>query len=146
MANGVSRVKCDGAHHPRRWVASVADPEVDVADVTVWHNARCSKSRGALALLEERGVDVAVRRYLDDPPTRDELEDLLGKLGVDDPREVVRTGETVYREQGLSDADRDALLEAMVAHPILLERPVVVRGDRAVLGRPPERVLDLLDG
>lgn len=117
-----------------------------MTDVTVWHNARCSKSRGALALLEGRGVDVTVRRYLDDPPTRAELEALLAKLGVDDPREVVRTGEAVYREQGLRDADRDALLDAVVAHPILLERPVVVRGDRAVVGRPPERVLELLDG
>jgi arsenate reductase (glutaredoxin) len=115
-----------------------------MTDVEIWHNARCSKSRGALALLAERGAAVRERRYLDDPPTREELEAVLRRLGTDDPRALVRTGEAVYRELGLAGADRDALLDAMVAHPILLERPVVIAGDRAVVGRPPERVLELL--
>lgn len=114
--------------------------------VTVWHNPRCSKSRGALALLEERGAEITVRRYLDDPPSREELEELLDKLGTGDPRELVRTGEKAYREEGLRDADRGGLLDAMATHPILIERPVVIRGDRAVIGRPPERALELLDG
>lgn len=110
----------------------------------VWHNPRCSKSRGALALLAERGVEADVVRYLDDAPTRADLEDVLRKLDTDDPRAIVRTGEAVYRELGLADADRDALLDAMAANPILVERPIVVLGDRAVVGRPPEKVLDLL--
>jgi arsenate reductase len=110
----------------------------------VWHNPRCSKSRGALALLAEHGVEADVVRYLDEAPTRADLEDVLRKLGTDDPRAIVRTGESVYRELGLAGADRDALLDAMAAHPILVERPIVVLGDRAVVGRPPEKVLDLL--
>jgi arsenate reductase (glutaredoxin) len=112
---------------------------------TVWHNPRCSKSRGALTLLRERDVDVDERRYLDHPPTATELEELLEQLGVEDPRLIMRTREPAYRELGLGDADRDTLLAAIVDHPILLERPIVVRAGRAVVGRPPERVLELLD-
>ena len=114
--------------------------------VTIWHNPRCSKSRGAMAILAERGIDAGVVRYLDAAPSRPELEDVLRRLGTDDPRAIVRTGEGVYRELGLADADRDTLLDALAAHPILIERPIVVVGDRAVVARPPERVLDLLDG
>jgi arsenate reductase (glutaredoxin) len=112
---------------------------------TVWHNPRCSKSRGACGLLEERGVEVEVRRYLDEPPSREELERLLDLLDVDDPRRIVRTQEAVYRELGLADASRDRLIEAIVEHPILLERPIVVRGGRAVVARPPERLMELLE-
>ncbi len=112
-------------------------------EVTVWHNPRCSKSRSACGLLDEWGVDVEVRRYLDQPPTRPEVEELLGRLEVEDPRQVMRTKERLYRELGLDGADRDALLEAIVAHPILLERPIVVRGSRAVVARPPERIVEL---
>ncbi|MFC5951719.1 arsenate reductase (glutaredoxin) [Pseudonocardia lutea] len=112
--------------------------------VSIWHNPRCSKSRGALALLAERGVDPAVVRYLDDAPDRAALERVLAQLGTDDPRTIVRTGEKLYKELGLADADRDTLLDALAAHPILIERPIVVVGDRAVVGRPPEKVLDLL--
>jgi arsenate reductase len=110
----------------------------------VWHNPRCSKSRGALELLAERGIEPEVVRYLDVAPTRPELEDVLRKLGTDDPRAIVRTGEARYKELGLADADRDTLLDALAANPILIERPIVVLGDRAVVGRPPEKVLDLL--
>jgi arsenate reductase (glutaredoxin) len=119
--------------------------EVVVADVVVWHHVRCSKSRGALALVEERGLVAEQRRYLDDPPTVAEVERLLDLLRTDDPREITRTGERCYRELGLEDADRERLIAAIVEHPILLQRPIVVRGDRAVVGRPPERVLPLLD-
>ena len=84
-------------------------------------------------------------RYLDVAPSRAELEDVLRKLGTDDPRAIVRTGEARYKELGLADADRDTLLDALAANPILIERPIVVLGDRAVVGRPPEKVLDLLD-
>ena len=112
--------------------------------VVVWHNARCSKSRGACALLDERGVDAEVVRYLDTPPSREELERVLTLLGEDDPRAMMRTGEPAYRELGLANASRDELLEAMTRYPILIERPIVIRGDSAVIARPPERLLDLL--
>lgn len=114
--------------------------------VVVWHNARCSKSRGACSLLEEQGVDAEVVRYLDEPPSRAEIERVLALLGSDDPRTMMRTGEVVYRELGLASAGRDELLDAMVAHPILIERPIVIRGGAAVIARPPERVLELLAG
>jgi len=110
-----------------------------VDDIELWHNPRCSKSRAAHDLLGDRAT---TRRYLEDPPTRAELEAVLVKLGTDDPRLIVRTGEPAYA--GLEAADRDELIAAMVAHPELVERPIAIRGDRAVLGRPPERVLELL--
>ncbi|CAN5721298.1 arsenate reductase (glutaredoxin) [soil metagenome] len=113
--------------------------------VTLLHNPRCSKSRAARALLDEQGVAVTEVRYLDDAPDRAELERILGQLGLTDPRAMMRTGEAVYAELGLGDADAGALLDAMAAHPILIERPIAIRGDRAVIGRPPERVTDLLD-
>jgi len=83
-------------------------------------------------------------RYLDDAPSRAELERVMGLLGIDDPLAMMRTGEAAYKEEGLADASRDELLEAMVKHPILIERPIIIRGDRAVIGRPPERALELL--
>ncbi len=112
----------------------------------IWHNPRCSKSRAALELLTDRGVEPTVRRYLDDPPTRAELEAVLAALGTDDPLAITRTGEARFRELGLKGADRDTLLDALAANPILVERPIVRDGDRAALGRPPEQVLGLLDG
>ncbi len=107
-------------------------------------NPSCSKCRSALALLAERGVEPDVVRYLDEPPTRADLERLMALLGIDDPRLMMRTGEGVYEELELADASRDDLLEAVTQHPILLERPIFVVGDRAVVARPPERVLELL--
>jgi arsenate reductase (glutaredoxin) len=120
--------------------------ERSMAEVTVWHNPRCSKSRGACGLLEDRDLDVEVRRYLDEPPSRSELEDVLERLGFDDPRQMMRTGERVYEELSLASAGPDQLLDAMVEHPILIERPIVIRGDRAVIARPPERLAELLEG
>ena len=114
------------------------------SDVTLWHNARCSKSRGARALLDESGVDVGVREYLKDPPTRAELERLMAQLDIDDPRDMVRTGEDAYGQLGLAEAGRDELLDAIVANPILLQRPIVVRGEAAVIARPPDVVRNLL--
>ena len=113
--------------------------------IVLLHNPRCSKSRAARALLEERGVDFVERRYLDEPLSRDELESLQRLLGRP-PAEWVRKGEDAFGEAGLGGESADgAILDAMVAHPILIERPIAVRGQRAVVGRPPENVLDLLD-
>lgn len=110
----------------------------------VWHNPRCSKSRAVLLVLEEAGVTVTERRYLDEPPTRDELVVLLRRLGLL-ARDLVRRGEPPYADLGLAQADEAALIDAMVRHPILIERPIVVAGDRAVVGRPPERARELFD-
>ncbi|HMJ13300.1 MAG TPA: arsenate reductase (glutaredoxin) [Polyangiaceae bacterium] len=114
-------------------------------DVTIWHNPRCSKSRAALELLQNAGITPQVRLYLDAPPSTAELADVVHLLGGS-PRVCLRTGETAYTELGLADSSKsDAeLIEAMAKHPILIERPIVIAGDRAVLGRPPERVRDLL--
>lgn len=116
------------------------------AEIEVWFNPACSKCRGARDLLAERGVEASYVRYLDDAPTRQQLEAVLRQLGTDDPRAMMRTGEPVYQNLNLDQAGRDELLEAMTAHPILIERPIAIAGGRAVIGRPPERVLDLLDG
>jgi arsenate reductase len=112
--------------------------------VAVWFNPKCSKCRTVQGILTEKGIEADYVRYLEQAPTREQIEAVLIKLGTDDPRAIVRTGEAVYTELGLAVAGRDALLDAMVANPILIERPIVVRGDRAVVGRPPENVLDLL--
>ena len=112
-----------------------------MSEWTIWANDRCSKSRGAEQLLAERGIAVEKVRYLDTPPTRDELEAVLAKLGTDDPTVLLRKGEP--EAKGLRG--RDEVLDALVAHPHLIERPVVQRGDRAVVARPPERLLELLD-
>jgi arsenate reductase len=114
-------------------------------DVTVWFNPNCSKCRSARDILEGEDVACELVRYLDQAPSRDELVRVMALLGIDDPRKMMRTGESVYKELGLKEADADALLDAMAAHPILIERPIVIRGDRAVIGRPPERVHELLD-
>ena len=111
----------------------------------LWHNPRCSKSRSAKAILDERGVAYEERRYVDDPPTAEELDAVLVALGRE-PWDIARMGEPVAKDLGLRDwpHDRRRWVEAMVANPILIERPIVIRGDRAVVGRPPENVLDLL--
>ncbi|HEV7535000.1 MAG TPA: arsenate reductase (glutaredoxin) [Acidimicrobiia bacterium] len=112
--------------------------------LTVWFNPACSKCRTVQGILAERGVEADYVRYLDHAPDRAAIGAVLSRLGTDDPRSIMRTGEALYKELGLAGADREALLDAMVAHPILIERPIVIRGDRAVVGRPPENVLDLL--
>lgn len=115
-----------------------------MADTTVYFNPRCSKCQTAEGILRERGIDADFVHYLDEPPTVDDLRHLMKLLAVDDARDMMRRGESVYGELGLDDASPDELLQAIAEHPILLERPIVVRGDRAVIARPPERVLDLL--
>ena len=112
---------------------------------TIYHNPRCSKSRQTLALLTERGITPEVIRYLDNPPNAATLAQLTAMLG-NGIRAVLRTNEVPYRELNLGDSSLSerALIDAVVAHPILLERPIVVHGNRAVLCRPPENVVALL--
>jgi arsenate reductase len=118
-----------------------------MSEPVIWHNPRCSKSRQALELLREKGAKPEVVLYLERPPTAEELERVLTLLRLE-PRALMRTKEPVYGELGLDDPSlgRAALIAAMVKHPILIERPVVISGDRAALGRPPEDVLSVLDG
>jgi arsenate reductase len=121
------------------------NPPLSVGTVSeIYFNPSCSKCRTALALLDERGVEVEVVRYLETAPSRGELEGLMDLLGIGDPRAMMRTGEPVYAELQLEGATHDELLDAMTTYPILLERPIFVNGQRAVIGRPPERVLELL--
>jgi arsenate reductase len=113
--------------------------------VTMYHNPRCGKSRAALTLLQERNVPLHIVEYLKKPLTRKELGTLRRKLGLP-ANEWVRRNEPEFGEAGLrANSPEDELLGAMAEHPILMERPIAVCGDRAVVGRPPERVLELLD-
>jgi arsenate reductase len=116
-----------------------------MSESVYFHNPGCSKSRAGLELLRERGIEPRVVAYLEQPPTVDELRTLLRRIGCD-ARGLLRTGEDDYTRLGLDDPalGEEALIAAMVAHPRLIERPVFVHGDRAVIGRPPERVLELL--
>lgn len=111
--------------------------------VTIYHNPRCSKSRAALALLQERGVEPVVVEYLRNPPDTAELKRILGMLGMR-PRDLMRRKESA--EAGLDDPDLsdEALVAGMVASPAVIERPIVIHGDRARLGRPPEAVLEIV--
>ena len=113
--------------------------------VTIYHNPRCSKSRQTLALIEEKGIHPKIVEYLKTPPSAAELKRILKRLGLK-PRDLLRKGEPRYAELGLKDKDLadDALLALMVDNPILTERPIVVSGDDAALGRPPEAVLKIL--
>lgn len=112
---------------------------------TLYFNPACSKCRSADSILRERGVEVEVVRYLETPPDLEDLRRLMGLLGIDDPRLMMRTGESVYTELRLDGAGPEQLLDAITQHPILLQRPILVVGDRAVIARPGERVLELLE-
>jgi arsenate reductase len=117
-----------------------------MADLTIWHNQRCSKSRSARDILEEAGVEFEERKYLEAPPTAQELDEVLTKLGKE-PWDIARLGEDVAKDLKLKDEphDRGRWIELMVANPILIERPIIIASDgRAVVGRPPEAVKELL--
>ena len=117
-----------------------------MTDLTLYHNPRCSKSRQTLALLEEHGIAPDIVLYLQTPPNAATLRKLVRQLGLAHPHALLRTGEAEYAEAGLSaKSSAAAVIDAMVKYPKLIERPIVVHGDRAVLGRPPENVLALLD-
>ena len=112
--------------------------------VVIYHNARCSKSRSACEIVAGQGIEATIVEYLKTPLSREELRALLQKLGMK-PAEIVRRGEDVFKENYAGKTlDDEQWLDALVAHPILIERPIVVRGDKAIIGRPPEKVLDLL--
>ena len=113
--------------------------------LSVYFNPACSNCRTVQSILKERGIEAEYVRYLDNAPTREDLEGVLKALGTDDPRAIVRTKEKVYGDLELDSAGRDELLDAMAANPILIQRPIVMIGDRAIVARPGERVLELLD-
>lgn len=116
-----------------------------MTEMTLYHNPRCSKSRSALELLEARGLAPTVVRYLETPPGPAELKALLARLGIG-ARQLLRTGEEEYQSLGLADPglSDEQLIDAMSQHPRLIERPILVVGDKAVIGRPPENVLEIL--
>jgi len=113
-------------------------------NATIWHNPRCSKSRQTMEILTEKGVEAEVVKYLETTPSIQEITEVLKKLGIT-ARELMRTKEDEYKELNLKDENNEAkLIEAMASHPKLIERPIVIVGDKAVLGRPPEKVLELI--
>ncbi len=113
--------------------------------VKIYHNPRCGKSRQTLQLLQAQGIEPEIVEYLKNPPSAEELEDLLQKLGME-PRELMRKKEAAYKGNGLEDISlaRPALIAAMITHPILIERPIVLANGKATIGRPPEAVLAIL--
>lgn len=116
-----------------------------MTDLTLYHNPRCTKSRGTLELLEARGLTPTIIHYLETPPDASQLRDLLGKLGIG-ARALLRKGEDEYKTLNLADTSLsdEQLITAMAAHPKLIERPILVVGDKAVIGRPPENILEIL--
>jgi arsenate reductase len=116
-----------------------------MAQVTIYHNPRCSKSRETLELLRRRNIEPRIIEYLKEPPDEQSLDQLLGQLGME-PKELMRKKEEIYGELRIDEKQysRAELIRLMTAHPILIERPIVVRGNRARLGRPPEKVLEIL--
>jgi arsenate reductase len=116
-----------------------------IMDVILYHNPRCSKSRQTLQLLQTQGIEPTIRLYLEDCPSVKELKEVINKLGIT-PRALLRKGEETYKENKLSNKDLSdiALINAMVEFPKLIERPIVIKGDQARLGRPPEKILEIL--
>jgi arsenate reductase len=116
-----------------------------MTDLKIYHNPRCSKSRQTLALIEEKGLTPTIIRYLESPPDTAEISDLLMKLGIS-ARALLRKGEQDYKDQNLKNTQLSEaeLIDAMATHPKLIERPIVVKNNKAILGRPPENVLDLI--
>ena len=110
-----------------------------MSDITIFHNPRCSKSRQALALLEEAGVTPTIRLYLEDAPTKVEIKDILAKLGCD-CQAILRRQEEAFKAHFKDVDDEQALIALLTDYPKVLERPIIIKGDRAVIGRPPEAV------
>jgi arsenate reductase len=118
---------------------------INEPSVSVYFKPECTNCQTTQGLLQERGIEADYVKYLDKAPSREELERVMGMLGTDDPREIIREKEPVYNELELASASRDELLDAMTKNPILIQRPIVIVGDRAVIARPPERMLALLE-
>ena len=116
-----------------------------MTDLKIYHNPRCSKSRQTLALIEEKGLTPTIIRYLESPPDAAEISDLLMKLGIS-ARALLRKGQQDYKDQNLENTrlSEAELIDAMATYPKLIERPIVVKNNKAILGRPPENVLDLI--
>ena len=113
-------------------------------NIQIWHNPKCSKSRAAMELLENKNIDANVVKYLEQTPTKEQLKDVLSKLKIS-AKELLRTGEDVYKELNLKDInDEKTLIEIMIENPILIERPIIIKGDKAVIARPIENLEDLL--
>lgn len=114
--------------------------------ITIYHNSRCSKSRATLKLLEDKKITPTIVKYLDTPPSIDTLINILQMLSIEDPRVLMRKHETEYKENNLDNKSlsKEELIEAMVKYPKIIERPIVVTNGKAVVGRPPEAVLDIL--
>jgi arsenate reductase len=129
----------------RLFLENVMACEKKLPEVVIYHNARCSKSRSACEIVAGKGIEARIVEYLKTPPDREELRALLKKPGMK-ASGLVRRGEGVFKENYAGKTlDEEQWLDALLAHPILIERPIVVRGDRAVVGRPPEKVLELLE-
>ena len=113
-------------------------------NIQIWHNPKCSKSRAAVELLENKNIDANVIKYLEQTPTKEQLKDVLSKLKIS-AKELLRTGEDVYKELNLKDInDEETLIEIMIKNPILIERPIIIKGENAVIARPIENLEDLL--
>ena len=113
-------------------------------NIQIWHNPKCSKSRAAIELLENKNIDANVVKYLEQTPTKEQLKDVLSKLKIS-AKELLRIGEDVYKELNLKDInDEETLIEIMTKNPILIERPIIIKGDKAVIARPIENLEDLL--
>ena len=111
----------------------------------IWHNPRCSKSREAVAISEDLQVDTQVYKYLDETPSKEELKEVFSKLGLSSVREWMRTKEAIYKELGLKEeTNEEKLFDAMVANPKLIERPVIIKGDKAIIGRPTSIIADFI--
>jgi len=113
-------------------------------NIQIWHNPRCSKSRKALNLLEEKGIEANVIKYLENTPSKEELKEVLKKLGIS-AKELLRTGEDIYKELNLkAENDEEKIIDVMLLHPKLIERPIIIKGDKAVIARPIENLEELL--
>jgi arsenate reductase len=113
-------------------------------NIQIWHNPRCSKSRNALTLLEEKGIEADVVKYLEQTPNKEQLKDVLKMLGIS-AKELLRTGEEIYKELNLKEEnDEEKIIDAMLSHPKLIERPIIIKNGKAVIARPIENLEELL--